>query len=371
MSWKRSTGLWEGSAVTNPLAADLDHVLAYTSETWEALRGERLFLTGGTGFVGCWLLESFLWANDRLDLDAAVVVLTRDPDAFARKAPHLAAHPAVQLHAGDVRTFDYPGGSFKALIHAATDSSTSLGADDPLTMLDTIVRGTERALEFARRSGVEAFLLTSSGAVYGRQPAEVSHVPEDYTGAPDLADPRSAYGEGKRVAEYLCALYHRQHSLQTKIARAFAFIGPYLPLDAHFACGNFLRDGLRGQVIQIQGDGTPYRSYLYAADLAIWLWTILTRGQASRPYNVGCERAVSIGELAGTIAEHFSTDVRIAQPAVPGQIPQRYVPDVSRARAELGLKTWIGLDDAVARTTRWHRGKRTIRQPRPLAAGVA
>src|ERR1700680_4707856 len=96
----------------NPLAHDLDHVLAQTSLLWDELRGARLFLTGGTGFFGCWLLETFLWANDHLRLEASIVVLTRDGSAFARKVPHLANHPAVTLHDGDVRTFEFTDGGF-------------------------------------------------------------------------------------------------------------------------------------------------------------------------------------------------------------------------------------------------------------------
>jgi len=346
--------------MANPLAADLEHVLAHTREIWEEFRGQRLFLTGGTGFIGCWLLETFLWANERLGLGASAVVLTRNPEAFAQKARHLARHRDIHLHVGNVRSFAFPDGAFRYVIHAATESSTTPRGHDSRTMLDTIVRGTERALEFSQQCGVEKFLLTSSGAVYGPQPAELTHLPEDYRGGPDPTDVGSAYAEGKRVAEHLCAVYHQRFGLQAKIARCFAFLGPYLPLDGHFAAGNFLRDGLAGGPIRVRGDGTPCRSYLYAADLMIWLWSILSRGAACRPYNVGCDQSVTIGALAQQVANHFGTDVRTEQRAVLGQPPQKYVPNVTRAKHELGLRAWITLADAIARTAAWHERVSTV-----------
>lgn len=339
--------------LVNPLAADLDHVLEHTRDLWDELRNARLFVTGGTGFFGCWLLETFLWANDRLKLGASMVALTRDPAAFETKTPHLARHPAIALHAGDVRRFDFPAGRFTHVIHAATDSSSTLAQGDRLVMFDTIVEGTRRALEFARAAGARRFLLTSSGAVYGRP--QLLHVPEDYVGSPDPADPRQAYAEGKRAAEMLCALYATEE-LQPTIARCFAFVGPYLPLDVHFAIGNFIRDALQGNAIRIGGDGTPYRSYLYAADLAVWLWTILLRGRPLRPYNVGSADAVSIEELARVVAATLapSASIEVAGQRRAGAVPERYVPAVVRAESELGLRVTIPLADAIRRTAQWH-----------------
>src|ERR1039457_4591470 len=97
----------------NPLEQDLEHVLLHTRVLWEELRGNRLFLSGGTGFFGCWLLESFVWTNERLKLGASAVVLTRNHSAFERKALHLALHPSITLQAGDVRSFDFPAGQFR------------------------------------------------------------------------------------------------------------------------------------------------------------------------------------------------------------------------------------------------------------------
>ena len=354
-------GSWQSvsSSIPNPLARDLDHILKHTSEVWEGLRGQRLFITGGTGFFGCWLLESLLWAIDRLGLETSAVVLTRDSEAFRRKAPHLAMHPAIQLHVGDVRSFEFPAGAFSHVIHMATEASARLNLEDPLLMVDTIVQGTQHTLGFARECGAKRFLLTSSGAVYGKQPAELTHIPEDHNGAPDTTDACSAYGEAKRLAELLCAIYAEQHGIETTIARCFAFVGPYLPLNTHFAIGNFIRDAMQGGPIHVNGNGTPYRSYLYAADLVIWLWTILFKGKSCRPYNVGSEHALTVGELAQAVAQTFFPPiaVRIAVTATPGEPVERYVPATGRAANELGLHQWCTLTDSLRRTAGWHETK--------------
>jgi len=341
---------------TNPLEQDLEHVITQTRDLWDLLAGKRIFITGGTGFFGCWLLESFAWANASLGLNATALVLTRNSSAFREKAPHLAANPAIQLHVGDVRNFEFPSGPFSYVIHAATEASAKLNDEDPLLMLDTIVEGTRRALEFARQCGARGFLLTSSGAVYGRQPREMLRIPEDYHGGPDDQDPHSAYGEGKRIAELLCSVYANQHGLRTKIARCFAFVGPYLPLNANYAIGNFIRDATQGGPIQVNGDGTPYRSYLYAADLAIWLWTILFRGEPCRPYNTGSAEALTIAEAAYRVAQSFvpPVGVHISKAATPRQPAERYIPDTHRAQVELGLSQTVDLEEAVQRTTTWH-----------------
>lgn len=337
-----------------PLARrDLHLILAATRELWDEVRGRRIFITGGTGFFGCWLIESFCHVNRELGLAAAATVLTRDPAKFAAKCPHLAADPALTLHCGDVRSFDFPEGNFDYVIHAATESVAQQSAEE---MLSTIVDGTRRVLELATTRGAKRFLLTSSGAVYGKQPPEMTHVPEEYAPAPDALDPTNAYAEGKRRAEVLCAEMTAGAELKAAIARCWAFCGPHLALDAHFAIGNFIGDVLAGRPISIGGDGTPRRSYLYAADLAIWVWTMLFRAPALLPINVGSSHDVSIRELAEIVARTLrpETEIRIARPAVPGAAPLRYVPSVQRARELLGLRETVGLEEQIRRTAQWH-----------------
>jgi dTDP-glucose 4,6-dehydratase len=289
-----------------------------------------------------------------LQLNTRVTVLSRNPTALQDKAPHLAGDSAVEILAGDVKDFRFPPGSFSHVIHAATESSTQLNQKNPMQMFDTIVEGTRRCLDFALTAETRKLLFLSSGAVYGTQPPEIANISEDSTGGPNPLDAASAYAEGKRAAELLCSMASRGTGLEVKIARCFAFVGPYMKLDAHFAIGNFIRDQMRGGPIRVAGDGTALRSYMYAGELMVWLWTILFRGTLLRAYNVGSEQAVSIGELAHAVAEALDPKVEVEILGTPGEGPaQRYVPSTARVQRELGLTCRLPLCDAIRRTQRW------------------
>ena len=327
--------------------------MEHTRGLWDDLRGARLFVTGGTGFFGRWMVETFLRANEDLALGASAILLTRDPRRAAQAAPHLGADPAIHLQAGDVRTFELPHESLTHVLHLATEAGPDLTSG---ASFRTAVHGTERVLELAARTGARKMLFTSSGAVYGAQPPTIDRLDEEYPGAPLPQDTSAGYAHGKRAAEQLCALAASETDLEVKVARCFAFVGPLLPLDANFAIGNFIRDALRGQRIEVRGDGTARRSYLYAADLAVWLWTILIRGTSGRPYNVGSDADVSILDLAHRVARFIRPDaaVRVAASPMAGSLPARYVPSIERAQTELDLRPRIDLDEGVRRTARWY-----------------
>lgn len=336
--------------------SDLEHVLQHTAPLWEQMRGRQIFITGGTGFFGCWLVETFCFINRRLGLGASVTVLTRSPEAFAAKAPHLVSDASVVLLKGDVRDFSFPDGQFPFIIHAATEASAKQAAEAPLEMLTTMLDGTQRTLEFAASHGTGRFLLTSSGAVYGKQPEGMERVSESYAGAPDPLDPSSVYSEGKRASELMCSLYSKTTGLECIIARCWAFCGPHLPLDAHFAVGNFIGDVLAGRPIQIKGDGTSRRSYLYGSDLAIWLWTLLFRAPSLVPINVGSANDVSILELAQTVAAVLNpgSTIHVERQLSSASPVARYVPSVERAGELLGLAETVNLAESIRRTAAWH-----------------
>jgi nucleoside-diphosphate-sugar epimerase len=339
----------------NPLKEDLDHILSHTKGLWDELRGKKIFMTGGTGFFGCWFLESFVWANEKYNLRSSVLVLTRDSEAFRKKASHLAKNHSILFHAGDVRSFNFPKGKFDYIIHAAASLNPPHDEKEALDVFDITVEGTRRVLEFARKCKVKKFLLVSSGAIYGRQSRQINRINEDYNGAPTPVDWRSAYSEGKRAAELLTIVKARQYGFEAKIPRCFAFVGPYQKLDGQWALGNFIHDGLNGGPIIVKGDGTACRSYLYAADLMIFLWTIFFRGESCTPYNVGSEKEISIRSLAQLVSSVLKLKKNIViskKPDIKAQI-DRYVPSIKRAQRRLKLKQRVTLQNAIKKTIKY------------------
>lgn len=328
------------------------------------LEGAHLFLTGGTGFFGSWLLWLLKWLFEVQKVRFDVTVLSRNPSSFLKERPEFADLPFLHWCEGDIRTFHLPKTSFTHFIHGATAASAKLNEEDPLLMFETITEGTRRVLELARSCGSEGsrrFLLTSSGAIYGKQPETLSHLPESYLGAPDILKASSAYGEGKRYAEHLCSLYFKHHHIKTVMARCFAFAGPYLPWDTHFAIGNFLRDGISQKQIDIQGDGTPLRSYLYGADLAVWLLTLLLKGQPGEAYNVGAEEALSIREIAKKVSQSLNqlnrgpVTIKVAQPPTPhASAISQYIPQTQKAQKEFGLQSNFTLNETIKKSILWH-----------------
>lgn len=345
--------------ISSVVNEDLAATVPMTTDLWPLFESKRIFISGGSGFFGHWLMESLLHAQDRLDLGLEVAVLTRNPQTFLLNSPHLASHKAVTLIEGDVRNFRFPETRFDMVIHAAgeTNHAVSINQQDPAGLFDITVSGTKRMLEFSAARKVKRFLFTSTGGVYGDASAFGPLTPESALSAPDPLHPWAALTEGKRAAECLCACAGRSGELQVVIARCFAFLGPYLPLTSHFAAGNFLKQAVAGEPVTVKGDGTPIRSYLYGSDLARWLLTLLSKGRPGAAYNVGSEDGVTIEALARLIAQKAggTSDVRILGSASPGVAPASYVPSTDRARRELGLRQSVPLGEAVERTLKWLR----------------
>ena len=338
----------------NSLGTDLEHELDHPGHFWEVTCGTRIFLTGGTGFFGKSLLSYF--SENNLGIKK-LIVLSRHPEKLNNIIKTNSFPFEIEYIKQDIRKpikFNQP---VDYLIHAAAESSTSIGMNKPMLMRDVVVQGTKNVLEYARMQRVKRVLFISSGAVYGKQPSGLNHLHEECESAPDPLNPLNAYGCAKRQAENLCALYHHHYGIDYVVARCFAFVGPYLPLDAHYAIGNFIRDGLRGGPIVVKGDGITIRSYLYADDLAEWLWTILLKGNIGKAYNVGSDQAIAIDDLARLVSNFFDDKLEVINKGKPDDKFDRYLPKVEKIKNELGVLERVALADGIKRTIAFHSRK--------------
>lgn len=337
---------------------DLEHIYQNTQDIWESFRGKSIFLTGGTGFFGKWLLESFIYVNEKLALNAKISTLTRNPEAFLLEYPFYKKYiNTVQFVKGDILTYDFNlDEKFQFIIHAATAASESLNKSNPLLMMDTITIGTRNVLDFAITQSLEGFLFVSSGAIYGKQPWNRSHINEADSFKININNSNAAYAEGKRIAELYCSTYFEKNNLPIKIARCFAFVGPYLPLDTHFAIGNFINNVINNEDIVIKGDGSTIRSYMYASDLIVWLWRILLKGEINQPYNVGSDEAISIKQLAEKISNVSMANVavKILGTTVKKENIDIYCPDILKATS-INAKLKIKLRESIEKTIKFNK----------------
>ncbi|MBT4731854.1 NAD(P)-dependent oxidoreductase [Candidatus Woesearchaeota archaeon] len=337
---------------------DLEEILNGARKAFKSLDGANIFLTGGTGFIGKWLLDSVFYANNKLNLNITVTVLTRNSKAFLSNFPHFKSYPSVSYITGDIRDLKDVDGEYTHLVHAATDASAYLNENDPKKMFDTIIQGTQCALDFAKEKSIKHTLFLSSGAIYGQQPWEMERVNEDWFGSLDCLNPKNTYSEAKRAAEMLCSIYGKQFGLNISVARIFSLLGPYLPLDSHFAAGNFINNAINSKPIVVNGNGLPCRSYLYVADLTVWLWNMLAFAKSGKVYNVGSDESISISELAERVSNVLGDgDYQILSREEKGWNPGRYVPDTTLITSELGVKRMVSLDEAIIKTAIWNGWK--------------
>lgn len=312
------------------------------------MKQQSILLTGGTGFFGKTLLRHYL--SSRVSAGSRIVVISRNPEQFLAEYSEFSGYDSLTFLKGDIQQRDtLPWGySFTHVLHAATDSTIGPSLT-PLQRYDQIVDGTRNILDLALYTGARRFLLTSSGGIYGSQPADLAAISEDWPGSPPLTEPNTAYSQAKRAAEHLCALVSAQNDLESVVARCFAFVGPDLPLNVHFAIGNFIRDALTAEAITVSGDGRPLRTFLDQKDLAHWLFTLLEHGHPGHTYNVGSDEVISIADLAHLVRDLLAPDkpVHILGQSASGAARNRYVPDIRKAQRHLGLGVTVPLVEAI------------------------
>jgi dTDP-glucose 4,6-dehydratase len=342
----------------NMIQKDCDEVTANSASLLSKLKGECILITGGTGFMGTWLVEIVTFLNDNYNFDTRLILLSERAQNFSAKAPHLALRKDVELIEHDVRNVVEIPDEITFIIHAASNPDSRIHASDPFKTMYVISKGTDAILNAAiRLPNLKKLLNISSGLIYGHQPLELDTISENFRGGSDCSSVASAYAEAKRFAETLCSVYRSQYKMPIVTARPFAFIGPYQLLDKPWAINNFIRDSLMGGTIRILGDGETVRSYMYPSDMAFWLLRILVDGTSGLAYNVGSPHSVTLQQLTEKIASNFPVQPKIISRVAGDGIlhRSRLVPDVTLAQKNLGLTLKVDINEAIKRTLLWYR----------------
>jgi dTDP-glucose 4,6-dehydratase len=303
-------------------------------------------ILGGTGFLGKSLLDfvltyqhhdSFLFSSS----SSGFIVQNQKVDVNNSLAWNVLGRSSIE-------------GDFNLIIHAATPASAELNVNSPDLMLEQNVRAMENLLVFASQHKTPpTILFTSSGAVY-KSPTFEDFRMYERSELLDLNDSAiSAYAKGKIVAEEMLRDATARGVCNGIVARLFAFSGVHIPLDRHFAIGNFVRDVVTNGEIVVRSDGTSERSYLDGADMADWLLRIADVGESNEIYHVGSERAITIAQLAELVSHRYTeltskpSSVKILGKTSPIDGVQRYVPSTERTRKLLGVAETISLEQSI------------------------
>jgi dTDP-glucose 4,6-dehydratase len=343
MSGEESAGRLERP--DHVIREDLDNVIAACGGAMRKLSGTSLLITGGSGFVARYLVESVIRFNELSDAAPCILTLTsRHPELLvSRYQQQVQANEVVVVAWSEASADDLAGRRWDYVVHAAATADPVQVAHDPGGTMRAAIGMAASIVDVAKSSDAKRIVLISSGAVYGDQPDNLAEIPETFRGAPNLSASSAAYGEAKRASELL----FRLSGLDYRVARVFSLIGPYQDLRSSFAVPDLIRQAQNGALLQLTGDGSTRRSYCYATDLTIFLLNLLLGDVRHDVYNVGCRQATaSLAEVAQVIADIFGgLEVRRGSVA---ESQRNYVPYLDRMYEVYSPR--VGLREALTRT---------------------
>jgi len=351
---------------------DLDHIIVNLKEELPRISGKHLLITGGAGFLGHYLVQAIThWNRSAATRDAIHLTVH---DNFVRGIPdwlsRLKGERYLTLVKHDV-THPLPSGmqDFQYIIHAACIASPTYYRRCPIETMDANVNGLRLLLEYAvrqREKGkpVEGFLFYSTSEIYGDPTPGNIPTPETYRGNVSCTGPRACYDESKRYGETLCVNFANQHALPVKIARPFNNYGPGLKISDRRVIPDFTRDVLAGKDIVMLSDGSPSRTFCYAADAIVGYYKILVKGRTGEAYNIGVESPeISMATLAEKIVA-LSRDLFGYEGKVVHKVsedkdylvdnPNRRCPVITKARRDLGYNPSISIDEGLKRSLIWY-----------------
>lgn len=355
------------------VATDLDNIASRLDAEFRTMQGKRLFISGGAGFLGYYLIQSVLHWNATRGGGTPIHVVACDN--YMRGVPGwltaLADDPALALLKHDI-TDPLPAtaGTFDYFIHAASIASPTYYRKFPIETMDANVNGLRLLLDRARHqheSGhpVSGFLYYSTSEIYGDPSPDQIPTPETYRGNVSCTGPRACYDESKRFGETLCVNFAQQFGLPITTARPFNNYGPGLKITDRRVLPDFARDLFAGKDLVLLSDGAPTRTFCYITDAIVGYYKVLVRGRAGEAYNIGTEAPeISIADIAALLVkiaqQQFGYTGQVVRQVSQDQNyltdnPQRRCPVIAKAREHVGFEPEVPLEEGLRRMLEWYQ----------------
>ena len=325
----------------------LDEIaLAAKSLDIDSLKGKTIALSGATGLIGSYLIDTVL---SHTDFPIRIHALVRNRSKASERFSRYESDTRLLIHEVDLMKPIEIEGKIDYVIHAASMTSPHEYATMPIEIMKTNIVGSDTMLSLADVHHAR-YLFVSSTEIYGTLTSET--IKEDELGYLNLLDPRSAYNESKRAGETLAVSYASQRGLDIVIARLSRVYGPTQKDSDRKAMSQFLFAASRKEPIVIKSAGTQRFSYTYVSDAVSALVFLLTHGQSGKAYNVASEEVMSLKEIAMLIGKTAGIPVTFDLAKESGLSYSKTlqaVLDVNKIKT-LGWLPKVSLTDGICRT---------------------
>lgn len=305
----------------------------------------RILITGGAGFIGSHLCDRFL--------DDGHEVICMDNLLTGREAnvAHHRGNRRFSFVRHDVTEHIEVDGALDCILHFASPASPVDFVDLGIRILKVGALGTHKTLGLALAKKAR-YLLASTSEVYGDPLVHPQR--EDYWGNVNPIGVRGVYDEAKRFGEAMTMAYHRLHGIDTRIVRIFNTYGPRMRPNDGRAIPTFITQAQAGEDVTVFGDGSQTRSIQYVSDLVEGVCRLIA-SDVNTPVNIGNPTETTMTALAERIIEYTGSTSRVVYRSLPADDPKVRLPDIGKARAELGWEPKVAPDEGLKRTIEWFR----------------
>lgn len=345
--------------MNNIIKEDINNIIN-SDINWNRFEGKTILITGANGMLPSYLVLTFLKLNeDTLKNPCHVLALVRNMEKAQRVFADVKENEHLEFIVQDVSNPISIEGDIHFIIHAASQASPKYYGIDPVGTLNANILGTHYMLKLALEKNVEAFLMFSSGGVYGEISSEKMPIKEDDSGYLNSLRVRNCYFESKRMAENMCVSYALQYNLNTKIVRVFHTYGPNMDINDGRAFSDFCKCIATNHDIVLHSDGSSKRTFCYVSDAVVGYFKVLLEGEKGNAYNVGNQfQEISIKDLSETLVSLYpdkklksiididENDMTYGKMKSP---VKRTVPDISKLMS-LGWKPVVSIEKGFKRT---------------------